>query len=48
LLHHFFKGLSGGGSAKGQRHPGLLYPVRKQAAAFATLKDSDLQHVLLT
>lgn len=39
---------SGGGLQKTDDIPSFLEPVRSQAAAFAMLKASDLQHVLVT
>ena len=39
---------SGGGLQKSDEIPLFLEPVRRQAAAFAMLKASDLQHVLVT
>jgi alkylated DNA repair dioxygenase AlkB len=39
---------NGGGLQKADDIPQFLYPVRKHAAAFANLKNTDLQHVLLT
>jgi alkylated DNA repair dioxygenase AlkB len=39
---------NGGGLQKTDDIPEFLHPVRKEAAAFANLKPSDLQQVLLT